>query len=100
MIRRDRIGRLADGIVAGEAFNQSASAVTVRCNCVTNGGIEVMIALCPLQPLAAPDFKIRRFFQNCSSRREEAPYSMKFVKFEPRYLGCYGVLKEAQLYSF
>ena len=36
-----------------------------------------------------------RFFQNCSSRREEAPYSMQFVKFEPRYLGCYGVLKEA-----
>jgi len=35
------------------------------------------------------------FFQNCSSRREEAPYSMYSVKFEPRYLGCYAVLKKA-----
>jgi hypothetical protein len=29
--------------------------------------------------------------QNRSSRREEAPY---FLQFEPRYLGCYEVLKE------
>ncbi|HEX7570994.1 MAG TPA: hypothetical protein VF492_10855 [Verrucomicrobiae bacterium] len=36
------------------------------------------------------------FFQNCSSRREEAPYSLYFAKFEPRYLGGYGVLKKAQ----
>jgi hypothetical protein len=32
--------------------------------------------------------------QNCSSRREEAPYSLKYLKYEPRYLGCYGVLKK------
>jgi hypothetical protein len=38
-----------------------------------------------------------RLFQNCSSRREEAPYSLKSFKFEPRYLGCYGVLKEPRL---
>jgi para-nitrobenzyl esterase len=36
-------------------------------------------------------------FQNRSSRREEAPYSEKFMKFEPRYPGCYGVLKEPLL---
>jgi hypothetical protein len=37
VMRRVRGGRLADGIVAGEAFNQSASVAvpTVRCNCVT-----------------------------------------------------------------
>ena len=36
-------------------------------------------------------------FQNRSSRREEAPY---FLQFEPRYLGCYGVLKEARGYEY
>jgi hypothetical protein len=35
-----------------------------------------------------------RFFQNCSSRREEALISMRS---EPRYLGCYGVLKMAHV---
>lgn len=33
-------------------------------------------------------------FQNCSSQREEA---LKCVWFEPRYLGCYGVLKLPQM---
>jgi len=35
---------------------------------------------------------IKSQFQNRSSRREEAPY---FLQFEPRYLGCYEVLKAA-----
>ena len=50
-------------------------------------------------------------FQNRSSRRlpgrslgaktgEEAPYSEKSVKVEPRYLGCYGVLKEPRIPMF
>ena len=32
-------------------------------------------------------------FQNRSSRRKEAPY---FLWFEPRHLGCYGVLKAGE----
>jgi len=42
-------------------------------------------------------------FQNCSSRREEA-HSETGKRMEPRYLGCYGVLKgrrfAAILFSF
>jgi len=40
-------------------------------------------------------FGMKTFSQNCSSRREEAPNSIYFVKFEPRYLGCYEVMKKA-----
>ena len=36
-------------------------------------------------------------FRNRSSRRKEAPY---FLQFEPRYLGCYGVLKEPPFHDF
>jgi hypothetical protein len=32
---------------------------------------------------------MKSLFQNCSSRPEEAPDSLQFLKSEPRYPGCY-----------
>src|SRR5690242_8461222 len=40
-----------------------------------------------------------KLFQN-RSRREDAPCSWLCLVFEPRYLGCYGGLKESQMKRF
>jgi hypothetical protein len=37
--------------------------------------------------------RLESFFQNCSSRREESPSSLKALMVEPRHLGSYRVLK-------
>jgi hypothetical protein len=45
----------------------------------------------PIPARYKQDFwQCRSLLQNCSSRREEA---LIFLKYEPRYLGCYGDLK-------
>jgi hypothetical protein len=73
---------------------------------VTSGGCILTLFLVGKSGPEAPgDWKVARtrgqecpryvrFFQNCSSRREEALIPMRN---EPRYLGCYGVLQLAHV---
>jgi hypothetical protein len=83
---------ILEGATLTEALRQAfASELTARGFVLVDGGGTLQFEVGAASFVAAGSSTRKRPFQNGSSRPEEA---LVCVRCEPRYLGCYGVLKE------